>query len=71
MPYVHTRQLKAFYSSDGECERIKDKNIQEDNENAYNLKNYLEKFKDGLIFDLKKSINATNNFKYNLNKNLL
>lgn len=50
---------------------MKDKNIEENNENAYNLKNYLEKFKDSLIFDLEKRINATNNIKYYLNKNLL
>lgn len=53
---ILTGQWQAFYCTDEECKGVKDKNIEKENENAYNLKNYLEKFKD----NLKLGINAMN-----------
>lgn len=39
---------------------MKNKNMEKENEDAYNVKNYLEKFKENFVSVLEKDMNAMN-----------
>lgn len=66
--HVLTGQWEAFYFAEEEGKEKKNENMEKENENAWNLKNCLEKFKENYVC-LGKINSCNESFKHNSNKN--